>query len=80
MSLLNKMRRNPMLFRKSLPRSCSYCEFATKLNDDQVLCLKKGIRPIYSSCRKFLYDPCKRIPPKPKAPDFQQYSQDDFKL
>ncbi len=69
-----------MLFRKKLPRSCSYCEYATKINDEEVLCIKRGVMPIYSSCRKFYYDPCKRIPPKAKKPDFEQYSSEDFKL
>lgn len=69
-----------MLFRKKLPRSCSYCEFATKLDEDQVLCSKRGIMGVYNACRKFKYDPCKRIPPRAKAPDFSKYTEDDFKL
>lgn len=69
-----------MLFRRKIPRSCTYCKFAAKLGDDQFLCSKKGILLCESACRKFRYDPCKRIPPKAKAMDFSQYSQDDFKL
>lgn len=42
--------------------------------------MKKGVRPSYSSCRKFAYDPCKRIPPRAKAVDFSKYSEEDFKL
>ena len=70
-----------MLFRRKIPRSCTYCKFAAKLGNEQILCSKKGIvLPCPSACRKFRYDPCKRIPPKAKAMDFSQYSQDDFKL
>jgi hypothetical protein len=31
-------------------------------------------------CRKFRYDPCKRIPSKPKALDFRKYDEHDFSL
>ncbi len=69
-----------MLFRKKMPRSCSYCINAAKLNDEEVLCMKRGVMPINKFCRKFTYDPCKRIPPKPKASDFSKYDQEDYSL
>lgn len=69
-----------MLFRKKMPRSCSYCMNATQLNDDEVLCIKRGIVAIDKSCKKFIYDPCKRIPPKPKAADFSEYDKENFSL
>ena len=69
-----------MLFRKKIERSCSYCEYATKIDDEQVLCSKKGLRAASAKCRKFSYDPCKRIPSKPKAPDFSQFTEQDFSL
>ena len=69
-----------MLFRKKIEKSCSYCQFSTKLDDDHALCIKKGVVDLYGKCRKFLYDPTKRIPSKPKAPDFDQYTQEDFSL
>jgi len=69
-----------MLFRKKIERSCSYCLYGTKLEDDQILCSKKGIRSAYLSCRKFKYDPCKRIPRKPKAMDFSKYEDQDYTL
>ena len=28
----------------------------------------------------FFLHPCKRIPPKPKAPDFKKYDQEDYSL
>ena len=69
-----------MFFRKKIQRSCSYCAYATKIDDEQVLCAKKGLNPVNGKCRKFCYDPCKRIPPKPKATDFKQFDQNDYSL
>ncbi len=69
-----------MLFRKKMPRSCSYCINGTKLNDDEFLCAKRGIMPVGKSCRKFTYDPYKRIPPKAKASDFSRYDNEDYSL
>ena len=69
-----------MLFRKRIPRSCQYCEHSAVLDVDKLLCVKKGIVSIDDKCRKFRYAPCKRIPAKPKAPDFSQYDKDDFSL
>lgn len=69
-----------MLFRKKIERSCSYCIHSTKLDDGQVLCAKRGVMPIDGKCRKFRYDPCKRIPFKAKALDFSKYDKEDYSL
>lgn len=69
-----------MLFRKKIERSCTYCQYGTMLDEDGVLCSKKGFRSLDSSCRKFKYDPCKRIPSKPKAMDFTKYEEEDYSL
>ena len=69
-----------MLFRKKIPRSCTYCAHGTCLNTETVLCTKRGVVDTLKSCRKFKYDPCKRIPLKPKAPDFEKYNPEDFAL
>ena len=69
-----------MLFRKKIERSCSYCIYGTALEDDQILCMKKGLKRQEDSCRKFKYDPCKRIPAKQKPLDFTRYEQEDFTL
>ena len=69
-----------MLFRKKIEKSCSYCAYGTKIDDEQVLCIKKGVVPVLSKCRKFSYDPCKRIPVKPKALDFSKYNDEDYSL
>ena len=69
-----------MLFRKKIARSCSYCEYGTAIDAEQVLCIKKGVVSVCGKCRKFSYDPCKRIPAKPKPLDFSKYSEEDFSL
>lgn len=69
-----------MLFRKKIERSCAYCIYSTKLESDCVLCIKHGVVPIDKNCRKFRYDPCKRIPPKPKAMDFAKFDSEDYSL
>ena len=69
-----------MLFRKKIERSCSYCLYGACLENEQILCAKKGMRSLEDKCRKFKYDPCKRIPPKAKALDFSRYDNEDFSL
>ena len=69
-----------MLFRKKHPRSCEYCVHSTSISDEHTLCVKHGIRAKDVPCRKFRYDPLKRVPPKAKPLDVSQYSSDDFVL
>lgn len=69
-----------MLFRKKIERSCSYCQYGAYLENGKVLCSKKGFKTVDDHCRRFKYDPCKRIPPKAKALDFSRYDQEDYSL
>ena len=69
-----------MLFRKKMPRLCEYCRFGTKVDSEQILCVKRGVMPIGAKCRKFTYDPCKRIPSRAKAMDFSKYNSEDYSL
>lgn len=69
-----------MLFRKKMPRSCTTCLHATVFSDDQFICIKRGIVENTTACRKYRYDPCKRIPPVMKAPEFSKYNDEAFKL
>lgn len=69
-----------MLFEKKIEPRCTYCERGTVLADGQVICLKRGVVSAGSSCRAFRYDPLKRVPPKPMAPDFSKLKAEDFKL
>ena len=69
-----------MLFRKRIPRCCEYCSNGTALDEETVLCSRKGVVSRDGKCRKFSYDPCKRIPPRPKAVNFSKYEDEDFSL
>ncbi len=69
-----------MLFRKKMQKNCFHCLHATIVSENEILCVKHGVRSGDVPCRRFKYDPCKRIPPRPKAPDFNAYDQDDFSL
>lgn len=69
-----------MLFRKKMEKSCTYCRFGTMLEDGLVLCTKRGVADAGRKCRKFSYDPTKRIPSKPKALDFNKYDNEDYSL
>lgn len=70
-----------MLFRKKMPVDCHYCSRSATLDlENSVLCSKYGIISCKEKCRKFKYDPYKRIPLKPKAIDFSKYKEEDFTL
>ncbi len=69
-----------MLFRKKIDRYCTYCAFAGKINEEQVICQKCGIVPASHHCRRFRYDPLKRVPPKQAKHDFSKYENKDFSL
>ena len=68
-----------MLFRKKIDRFCSYCVYAGKLDDETYLCAKRGFVAACHHCRKFKYDPLKRVPPRP-ATLRDQYTSEDFSL
>ena len=69
-----------MLFRRKIPRSCSYCARGTQMDEEQVLCVKRGVVSVRHGCRKFRYDPCKRVPCKMRPLDFKKYDSEDFSL
>lgn len=69
-----------MLFEKDIEPRCAYCKKGARLDEDQVMCVKKGIVSPAGSCRKFKYDPLKRVPPKPLSVDFSHLKEEDFVL
>ncbi len=69
-----------MLFRKKIEKSCAYCTYGAMLEDGMILCSRRGVVDAGKKCRKFDYDPCKRIPSRPKALDFKKYDSEDFSL
>lgn len=69
-----------MLFRKEIPRACQYCANGVQVDEAQVICKRKGLISGAKACRKFRYDPLKRVPPRQKAVDFSKYDSQDFSL
>lgn len=69
-----------MLFRKKIEHLCTHCIHGTRLDEETVLCTKKGTRSADSKCFRFRYDPTKRIPKRAKAMDFSKYDQEDYSL
>jgi len=66
-------------FGKHITPSCQYCHLGEKAADGEtILCAKKGIVSPLNSCRRFSYDPLKRIPTV--MPDLPTYSEADFSL
>jgi len=69
-----------MLFRKKIQRLCAHCAFGGKIDDDTVICQKCGVVPAEHQCRRFRYDPLKRVPPQPMPQNFEKYNESDFSL
>lgn len=67
------------LFSTTIPPACEYCQHGRPATDPKmILCQKKGVVSPYYKCRRFLYDPLKRVPrPRPRLPRF---TAEDFQL
>ena len=66
------------MFEKDIEPRCGYCQRGTLIEDEKVMCVKKGIVAAAGACRGFRYDPLKRVPPKPLAPSFDRLKDEDF--
>lgn len=69
-----------LLFRKKIDRYCTYCQFAGKIDEETMVCQYHGIVPSGHHCRKFRYDPLKRIPGRVKPKEFEKFDKQDFSL
>ena len=59
--------------------SCSICMHGRPSNDgSKVLCCKKGVVDSSYHCRKYKYDPLKRVPHR--TPTLPHYDSSDFSL
>ena len=65
------------LFGNQVEPYCRYCSRAGDLGAEQMLCSKYGVVRADYACRRFHYDPLKRVPPKP-AVLRGNFSDDDF--
>ncbi len=60
-----------MIFSKEIEKICAYCEYGKSIHGtDDIICPKKGLVRADHSCKKFLYSPLRRTPPKPVELDF----------
>ena len=66
-------------FGNNIEPACSYCKCG-KLSYDKtmILCEKTGVVEHDYSCKKFCYDPLKRVPTPP--PMLQKHTSEEFEL
>lgn len=68
------------LYGNHIEATCEYCQFGRRSSDEKaILCPKKGVVPLYHHCRKFVYDPLKRIPTTPPPPA-EEFTAEDFRI
>ncbi|MDE6107453.1 MAG: hypothetical protein K2F83_02110 [Oscillospiraceae bacterium] len=68
------------LFQENMDPRCAYCAKGSFLDDEQILCAKKGVVPASGHCRAFRYDPLRRVPPKPAVLKPDTHSPEEFRL
>ncbi len=55
------------LYGNHITACCSLCEHGRLAADgNTVLCPHKGVVPLFHHCRKFVYDPLRRVPERPE--------------
>ncbi len=69
-----------VLFRKDMEKRCAYCTFGTAISDREVACTHRGVVDSGGHCRRFSYDPLKRVPPRPASLGNQKHSAEEFTL
>lgn len=67
-------------FGKDIDPACEYCALGRLSSDGKnILCKRKGVTALYYSCRRFKYDPLKRVP-KVRPAVAPEFSEKDFEL
>lgn len=67
------------LFGNKAEPACMYCKFGKRNGEaDKVFCQKKGIVSAIFSCRKYEYDPLKRVPNKAEL--HSDLTKEDFDI
>lgn len=67
------------LFGNRIEPACAYCRHGRPMvNQQGILCEKKGVMAPYDSCRKYRYAPLKRVPPRQIA--LPTYDRSEFEL
>jgi len=67
------------IFKKDIDPRCGYCQKGKQISNNEIGCIHRGVVKPHYHCNKFIYDPFKRIPPKP-AKLGKNYSAQDFSL
>lgn len=68
------------IFSKEIEPHCVYCMYSKQISDEQAICNKHGIVSTNFHCRKYKYDPTKRVPPEPAVLETESFTADDFKI
>lgn len=67
------------LLNENITPSCSYCVHGNNfIKQKTILCVKFGVVNSNNSCKKFKYDPLKRIPKARKK--LLEFSKNDFSI
>lgn len=67
------------LYGNNITPSCETCRNARRSFDGKVmLCPRHGAMPLYERCRKYVYDPLKRIPSR--RPKQMEHTAEEFSL
>ena len=69
-----------MLFRKDMDPRCAYCTKGSRIGEDKVACVKRGVVMPEDHFGAFKYDPLKRVPPRPMKLDTDKLREEDFQL
>ena len=69
-----------MIFRKNVEPACMYCLHSRPAEEEDYICVKRGIVTAWESCRHFSYDPLRRVPEAAHAPQTAGLDQATFDL
>lgn len=67
------------LFGNFIEPACGYCSHGKPSNEgDKIFCPKMGVTPPHFHCKKYRYDPLRRVPTRQQS--LPSYDQSDFEL
>ena len=67
------------LFGNDIAPACAYCHFGKPAQDGiMILCSKFGPVAAYYKCKKYIYDPLKRVPKR--LPNLPVFTAEDFQI
>ena len=70
-----------MLFDKNIEPKCTYCKTGMPIPySEEIACVRHGIMSPDDSCRRFIYDPIKRVPEVAAPYSPGEFTEDDFSL